>query len=69
MTKLHGGSEFREEYALIEAPVRARTAAKLTQTELARPPGTTQRSRGWKKAGCRRRSRHFAATPKQPAHG
>lgn len=41
--------EFREEYtraddefALIEALVRARTAAKLTQTELARRLGTTQ---------------------------
>ena len=40
---------FREEYAraddefaLIEALVRARTAAKLTQTELARRLGTTQ---------------------------
>ena len=31
-----------EEYALIEALVRARTAAKLTQTELARRLGTTQ---------------------------
>ena len=41
--------EFREEYGriddefkLIEALVRARTAAKLTQTELARRLGTTQ---------------------------
>ena len=41
--------EFREEYAraddefaLIEALVRARAAAKLTQTELARRLGTTQ---------------------------
>ncbi len=41
--------EFREEYAradeehvLMEALVRARTAAKLTQTELARRLGTTQ---------------------------
>ena len=41
--------EFREEYAraddefaLIEALVRARTAAKLTQAELARRIGTTQ---------------------------
>ena len=41
--------EFREEYAraddefaLIEALVRARTAAKLTQTELAQRLGTTQ---------------------------
>ena len=30
-----------EEYALIEALVRARTAAKLTQAELARRLGTT----------------------------
>ena len=42
-------TEFREEYAraddefaLIEALVRARTAAKLTQAELARRIGTTQ---------------------------
>ena len=42
-------SEFREKYAraddeftLIEALVRARTAAKLTQAELARRLGTTQ---------------------------
>ena len=41
--------EFREEYAriddefmLIEALIRARTAAKLTQAELARRLGTTQ---------------------------
>lgn len=41
--------EFREEYGriddefrLIEALVRARTAAKLTQAELARPLGATQ---------------------------
>ena len=31
-----------EEYALIEALVRTRTAAKLTQAELARRLGTTQ---------------------------
>ncbi len=31
-----------EEYALIEALVRARAAAKLTQAELARRLGTTQ---------------------------
>ena len=31
-----------EEYALIEALVRARTAANLTQTEVARRLGTTQ---------------------------
>ena len=42
-------SEFRkeyarvdEEYALVEELVRARTAAKRTQTEVARRPGTTQ---------------------------
>ena len=42
-------TEFREEYArvddefaLIEALVRARAAAKLTQAELARRLGTTQ---------------------------
>ena len=42
-------SEFREEYArvdeeyaLVEALVRARTAAKLTQAEVARRLGTTQ---------------------------
>jgi len=34
--------EFREEYALVEALVRARAAAKLTQAELARRLGTTQ---------------------------
>ena len=56
MTKLKGlkarlmeDAEFREEYArveeehaLIEALVRARTEAKLTQAELARRLGTTQ---------------------------
>lgn len=31
-----------EEYALVEAMVRARTAAKLTQAEVARRLGTTQ---------------------------
>ena len=31
-----------EEYALVEGMVRARTAAKLTQSELAAPIGTTQ---------------------------
>ena len=31
-----------EEYALVEALVRARTEAKLTQAELARRLGTTQ---------------------------
>ena len=47
--RLMEDAEFREEYArvdeeyaLIEALVRARTAAKLTQAELARRLGTTQ---------------------------
>ena len=47
--RLMGDPEFREEYGriddefrLIEALVRARTAAKLTQAELARRLGTTQ---------------------------
>ena len=47
--RLMEDSEFREEYAraddefaLIEALVRARTAAKLTQAELAQRLGTTQ---------------------------
>ena len=31
-----------EEYVLVEALVRARTAAKLTQAEIARRLGTTQ---------------------------
>ena len=31
-----------EEYALVEALIRARTAAKLTQAEVARRLGTTQ---------------------------
>ena len=34
--------EFREDYALVEALVRARAAAKLTQAEVARRIGTTQ---------------------------
>ncbi len=44
-----GDPEFREEYAradeeyaLVEALVRARTAAKLTQAEVAKRLGTTQ---------------------------
>ena len=48
-TSLMENPEFREEYAraddefkLIEALVRARTAAKLTQAEIARRLGTTQ---------------------------
>ena len=47
--RLMEDTEFREEYArvddefaLIEALVRARAAAKLTQAELARRLGTTQ---------------------------
>ena len=47
--RLMKDAEFRKEYArvdedysLIEALVRARTAAKLTQVELARRLGTTQ---------------------------
>ncbi|MCE2481924.1 MAG: helix-turn-helix transcriptional regulator [Alphaproteobacteria bacterium] len=47
--RLMEDAEFREaytrvdeEYALIEALIRARTAAKLTQAELARRLGTTQ---------------------------
>ena len=47
--RLMGDPEFREEYAraddeftLIEVLVRARRAAKLTQTELAQRLGTTQ---------------------------
>ena len=47
--RLMADPKFREEYAraddefmLIEALVRARRAAKLTQTELARRLGTTQ---------------------------
>ena len=47
--RLMEDAEFREEYArvdeeyaLIEALVRARTAAKLTQAELAQRLGTTQ---------------------------
>ena len=33
---------FGEEYALVESLVRARSAAKLTQAEVARRLGTTQ---------------------------
>ena len=58
------------EYALIEALVRARTTAKLTQAELAGRLGTTQsavaRLEG---GGCRRPSPPCAATPKRPARG
>ena len=49
MTKLKDQKErlmeapgFQEEYALIEAPVRARKSARLTQAELARLLGTTE---------------------------
>ena len=69
--------EFREEYAridgeyaLIEALVRARTAAKLTQAELARRLGTTQsavaRLEG---GGYRRRSPRCGATPRRRGRG
>lgn len=34
--------EFREEYARVEALVRARAAAKLTQADVARRLGTTR---------------------------
>ena len=54
--------EFREEYAridevyaLIEALVRARTAAKLTQAQLARRLGTTQSAVARLEAGTPRR--------------
>ncbi len=53
-----------EEYALVEALVRARGAAKLTQAELARRMGTTRSAN----AG-RRRSRRSGATPRRPARG
>ena len=44
-----------EEYALIEALVRARTAAKLTQAQLARRLGTTQSAVARLEAGTSRR--------------
>ncbi len=69
--------EFRKEYArvddefeLIEALVRARTAAKLTQAELARRLGTTQsavaRLEG---AECRPPLPPCVAMQKRPVHG
>ena len=67
--------EFQEEYAraddefvLIEALVRARAAAKLTQAELAgalarlSPP-----SHVWRAAGCRPPLPPCAVTPRRPA--
>ena len=66
--------EFREEYAridgeyaLIEALVRARTTAKLTQAELAGRLGTTQSAVARLEGG--RVSPPCAATPKRPARG
>ncbi len=40
--RLREDAEFREEYARVEALVRARTAAQLTPAALARRLGTTQ---------------------------
>ena len=40
--RLMENAEFREEYALVAALIRARTEAKLTQAELAERLGTTQ---------------------------
>ena len=40
--KVRGVPRVDEEYALVEALVRARAAAKLTQAEVARRLGTTQ---------------------------
>ena len=75
--RLMEAREFREEYAraddefaLIEALVRARTAANLTQTELAgalarpNPP-----SHGWRAAGYRRPWPPCAAMPRRPVRG
>ena len=46
-----------DEFKLIEALVRARTAAQLTQAELAQRLGTTQSASARLEARCRRRSR------------
>ena len=66
--------EFRKEYALVEALVGARTAARLTQAELARRLGTTQSAIARLKGG--RVSPSFAtlrryadATGTRPAQG
>lgn len=59
-----------EEYALVEALVPARTAAKLTHPELARRlvrPGP--QSRGRRVAGPPRPLPRCAASPKRPACG
>ncbi len=57
-----------EEYALVEAMVRARAAAKPTQAELAArigSIGTTQSAIARLEGGCRRRSEPCADMPKQ----
>ena len=56
-----------EEYTLVEELVRARTAAKLTQAEVARRLGTTQSVIARLEGG--RVSPPCAATPKRPARG
>ena len=54
--RLMENPKFREEYARVEALVRARTAAKLTQAELARQLGTTRSAVArLEEAGCSRR--------------
>jgi len=56
-----------EEYTLVEELIRARTAAKLTQAEVARRLGTTQSAVARLEGG--RVSPPCAATPKRPARG